>query len=141
MLFSELNAIALTLTPPEHTHHMKPEDMASPRTSLFLAREGGEAVACGALHRHDGGVAEVKRMYTKEAARGQGVGRKILAEIINLAEAEGFAEIVLETGNNFYAAQHIYQSAGFEPCGPVLDYPPTPFTAFYKKTLRERIEA
>lgn len=140
MLFSELNAIAFSLTPPEFCHHLAPKDMASPSTSLFIAREDGAAVACGALHRHEGGIAEVKRMYTRPDARGRGVGRKILGEIIALAEKEGLTELVLETGNNFYAAMRIYEGAGFQSCGPMLDYPDSPYTAFYRKPLRERIE-
>ncbi len=134
-LVAALNETTLALTPAEHTHHMSVEQMARADTALFVAREDGRAVAMGALRRHGRGVAEVKRMYTLPSHRGRGVGRAILARIEALAREEGFARLVLETGSNFDAALHVYKSAGFAACGPVLDYPPSAWTAFYEKVL------
>jgi putative acetyltransferase len=64
-LVAELNAVLLELTPPEHCHHLTVEQMADADTTVFIARDGGAAVACGALKRHEGGIGEVKRMYTR----------------------------------------------------------------------------
>jgi putative acetyltransferase len=130
-----LNATTLALTPAEHTHHMSVEQMAGAETTLFVAREQGRAVAIGALRRHGDGVAEVKRMYTLPTHQGRGLGRAILARIEQRAREEGFKRLVLETGSNFEAACHVYESAGFAACGPVLDYPPSGWTAFYEKAL------
>ncbi|TIX74463.1 MAG: N-acetyltransferase, partial [Mesorhizobium sp.] len=63
-LVKELNATLLQLTPPEHCYHMTVEQMADNDTTVFIARDNGLAVGCGALKRHDGTVGEVKRMYT-----------------------------------------------------------------------------
>ncbi|MEQ1617572.1 MAG: GNAT family N-acetyltransferase [Terricaulis sp.] len=134
-LVAALNETTLALTPREHTHHMSAEQMAQPDTTLFVAREDGRAVAMGALRRHGRGVAEVKRMYTLPSHQGRGIGRAILARIEQLARKEGFARLVLETGSNFDAACHVYAASGFSPCGPVLDYPPSAWTAFYAKVL------
>ena len=60
MLIGELNAALLELTPPEFCFHMTVEEMATPQTTVFVARDNGEAVACGALKRHPGGIGEVK---------------------------------------------------------------------------------
>lgn len=136
-----LNETTLKLTPAEHTHHMSVEQMARPDTTLFVAREDGRAVAMGALRRHGDGVAEVKRMYTLPSHQGRGLGRAILARIEALALEEGFARLVLETGSNFDAALHVYTGAGFSACGPVLDYPPSAWTAFYAKSLSDRAGA
>ncbi len=130
-----LNETTLKLTPAEHTHHMSVEQMAQADTTLFVAREDGSAVAMGALRRHGDGVAEVKRMYTLPSHQGRGLGRAILQRIEALAREEGFVRLVLETGSNFDAALHVYKSAGFAACGPVLDYPPSAWTAFYAKKL------
>ena len=43
---------------------------------------------------------------------------------------------MLETGSNFDAAKRVYESCGFSACGPLLDYAPSEWTAFYEKTLR-----
>ena len=62
VLVAELNETLLALTPPEFCFHMTVEQMAEPTTTLFVARDDGAAVACGALKRHEDGVGEVKRM-------------------------------------------------------------------------------
>jgi len=134
-LVAALNAWTLTITQAEHTHHMTVEQMAQPDTTVFVARDAGRAVAIGALRRHADGVGEVKRMFTHASHRGRGAGRAILAHVEALARAEGMTRLVLETGSNFNAAMHVYRSVGFQPCGPVLDYPPSPWTAFFAKDL------
>jgi putative acetyltransferase len=134
-LVAALNETALKLTPREFTHHLTVEQMAGPDMTVFVARDGGKAVAMGSLRRHPGGVGEVKRMYTMQEYQGQGIGGRILAEIESLARREGLSSLALETGNNFDAALHLYRKAGFESCGPLLDYPATPYTAFFQKSL------
>ncbi len=135
-MVAALNETLLALTPREFCHHLTVEQMAGADTTLFVAREAGTVVAMGALKRHGGGVGEVKRMYTLPDYQGRGLGGRIVAEIENLARREGLTRLVLETGNNFVAAARVYARAGFTPCGPVLDYPPSPHTAFYEKPLQ-----
>jgi putative acetyltransferase len=68
---------------------MTADEMARPDTTVFIARIGGEAVAMGALRRHGGGIGEVKRMYTRPAWQGRGIGRAILDAIQETAEMGG----------------------------------------------------
>ena len=133
-LIAELNAALLELTPPEHCYHMTPEEMAQPNTTVFIAREGGVAVACGALKRH-GKIGEIKRMYTRPSHQGRGIGGRLVAEIEKLAQTEGLEELVLETGDHLHAAWRGYERAGFRRCGPVLDYPDSGWSIFYAKPL------
>ena len=140
-LVAALNETTLKLTPREFTHHLTVEQMAGPDMTLFVARAEGEAVAMGALRRHPGGIGEVKRMYTMPDHQGRGIGGRILAEIETLARREGLTSLVLETGNNFDAALRVYQRGGFRSCGPVLDYPPSPYTAFFEKPLSISVSA
>jgi putative acetyltransferase len=134
-LIAALNDNLLALTPPEHCFHMTVEEMAEPHTTVFVARENGKAVACGALRRHADGIAEVKRMYTVPEQQGRGIGGRILDEIIALARREGFRRLVLETGDRHPAAWRVYERAGFTRCGPVLDYPDTTWSVFYEFPL------
>lgn len=97
-LVAELNAVLLELTPPEHCHHMTVEQMADAATTVFIAREGGAAIACGALKRHSDGVGEVKRMYTRPSHRGRKIGEQMMARIEEMARDEGLRRLVLETG-------------------------------------------
>ena len=134
-LIAELNATLLALTPPEFCFHMSVEQMAEPSTTLFVARHGGTALACGALRRHAERTAEVKRMYTRPSHQGRGIGGRVLAAIEALARREGFARLVLETGHRHPAAWRVYERAGFSRCGAVLDYAESQYSVFYEKAL------
>jgi len=136
-LIDELNAVLSALSPPEACYMMSVEDMAEADTTVFIARdaESGAALGCGALRRHAAGIGEVKRMYTRPAAQGRGVGGRILTEIEACARAEGLARLVLETGDRHPAAWRLYERGGFTRCGPVLDYPASPYSIFYEKPL------
>jgi putative acetyltransferase len=136
-LVAELNAALLELTPPEHCHHLTVEQMADEDTSVFVAREGGMAVACGALKRHGDGIGEVKRMYTRPGHRGRRIGEQIVSRIEAMARAEGLKRLVLETGDRHHAAWKVYERSGFVRCGPVLDYPDVKWSVFYDKALAD----
>lgn len=138
-LIAALNSSLLALTPPEFCYHMTVEQMAAPDTTVFVAREDGVAVACGALKRHDGGIGEVKRMYTVPAFQGRGLGGAILAAIEDRARQDGLTRLVLETGDRHPAAWRVYERGGFVRCGIVLDYPDTPWSVFYEKGLKEPV--
>jgi putative acetyltransferase len=134
-LVAELDTTLHALTPPEFCFHMTVEQMAAPDTTVFVARDDGAAVACGALKRHAGAVGEVKRLYTRPSHRGRQIGAGIVERIEATARAEGIGRLVLETGDRHPAAWAVYERAGFRRCGPVLDYPDSGFSVFYAKDL------
>jgi len=134
-LVAELNAVLLELTPPEHCYHLTVEQMADIDTTVFIARDNGLAVGCGALKRHDDAVGEVKRMYTRPSHRGRKIGAEIIERVEALARQEGLTRLVLETGDRHPAAWTVYERAGFSRCGPVLDYPDSEWSVFYEKSL------
>ncbi len=134
-LIAELNAYLLSLFPPEVCSHLTVEQMSQPDTTVFIARDGGLAVGCGALRRHGHGIGEVKRMYTRPSHQGRGIGGQIVDAIEALARIEGLRQLVLETGLGLDAAWRVYERAGFERCGPVLHYSDIPSSAFYQKAL------
>lgn len=137
-LIAELNATLLRLTPPEFCFHMSVEQMADAQTTVWIARDKGRAIACGALKRHGQGMGEVKRMYTKPSHQGLGIGGQILAHIEALARQEGLRALVLETGDRHPAAWRVYERGGFSRCSPVLDYPDSPWSVFYRKELENQ---
>jgi putative acetyltransferase len=124
-----------SLTPAEHNYLLSVEQMADPDTIVWVARDSGKAVACGALKRHSDRIGEVKRMFTRPDWQGQGIGRRVLGEIVSAAIEEGLEELVLETGHQHPSAWAIYEKAGFTRCGPVLDYPDSEYSIFYHKQL------
>jgi putative acetyltransferase len=140
-LIAELNATLLELTPPEFCFHMTVEQMAKPDTTVFIARDDGMAVGCGALKRHASGIGEVKRMYTRPSHRGLKIGAEIVRRIETLARQEGLTRLVLETGDRHPAAWTVYERAGFTRCGRVLDYPDSNWSVFYEKALTPEMES
>jgi putative acetyltransferase len=134
-LVAELNEHLSSLTPADFNFFLTVEQMAEPDTTVWVARDSGRAVACGALKRHSERIGEVKRMYTRPEWQGQGIGRRVLGEIVSAAMVDGLEELVLETGNQHPSAWAIYEKAGFTRCGPVLDYPDSEYSIFYHKQL------
>jgi putative acetyltransferase len=96
-LIAELDAVLGALYEAEQRHGYSIEQAFQPHVRFFVARRDGEAVGCGAVALSDG-YAEVKRMYTRAAARGQGVGGAILGRIEAEARSVGKPVLRLETG-------------------------------------------
>ena len=89
------------------------EDLRPPAGAFLLARLRGEPVGCGALKLHGSEPAEIKRMWVAEAARGLGVGRRLLAELERYAGARGVRVLRLETNQALVEAIGLYRSAGY----------------------------
>jgi putative acetyltransferase len=100
--------------------------------TFFSFRRDGVLLAIGALQRIDSGHAEVKSMHTVAAARGQGIGRQMLAHLIGVARESGYRRLSLETGSmaEFAPARALYASAGFELCEPFADYRASPNSTY-----------
>lgn len=134
-LVAELDEELFVLTPPEFCYPFSVDEMADGATTVFVARDNGAAVGCGALRRHAGGIGEIKRMYTRPSHRGLKIGARIVALIEHRAREDGLVRLVLETGHRHPAAWSIYERAGFRRCSPVLGYPDTEWSVFYDKAL------
>lgn len=96
---------------------------ASPGGAIRLALKGGEPVGCGMFHTLEPGVAEIKRVYVSDAARGTGAGRAIMQSLIDQCRVERFDLIRMDTGKPLEAATGLYLSMGFELRGPYYDVP------------------
>ena len=82
-------AFSAGLYPKESNHHLPLEALRRTEVRFFVARDGeGKALATGAIVLHDNWV-EIKRMWVDEAARGRGIARQILNDL--MAEAGGAA--------------------------------------------------
>ena len=137
-LVADLNAYLAPLSPPEFQFQMTAEQMAGDDTTVFAARnQHGQVVGMGALRRHDAALGEVKRMFCVPAARGSGVGWRLLQAIETAAVAQKLERLVLETGgtSGFEPAWALYERAGFVRRGAFLDYPDSEYSRFYEKML------
>jgi len=96
-----------------------PGAYAPPRGVLLLAGPNEHPSACAALRPLPGGdplVGEVKRLYVRPAARGSGLGRALVLQIIDNASAIGYRELKLDTLPTMAAARALYEFVGFREC-------------------------
>jgi len=103
-----------------------------PHGSLLVAKGGLGVVG---LKRLSVGIAEIKRLYVVPEARGRGIGRMLLARIIDDARLKGYERVRLDSHRpSMSTAIAVYQSLGFveiPPYGPDLGGE----IAFFEKSL------
>jgi GNAT superfamily N-acetyltransferase len=92
--------------------------------SLFVARDDtGGLVGSAAVKHLPDGVAELKRLYVRPAARGTGLGNLLAATAVDRARELGYTLMRLDTLPKMEAACRIYASLGFKPCEPFVEHP------------------
>lgn len=106
-----------------------PGKYSAPEGRLLLAWKEGAVVGCAALRKVDLNVCEMKRVYLRPVARGEGLGRRLIVGILAQARIAGYSRICLDVLPEFVAAQAIYESLGFLPSAPIT-FNPVPGTKF-----------
>jgi putative acetyltransferase len=111
-----------------------PGPYAPPSGGLLIAYAGHEAAGCAAFRALDRGVAEMKRLYVRPNHRGAGLGRRLVAAIMEAARAGGYVELRLDTLPRMASAQALYRTLGFIEIPPYNDNH-LPGTRFYSLQL------
>lgn len=125
LLIEELEAELTGNYAADQRHGLSVARVFRPGVVFFLARLDGRPVGCGGVAFADG-LAEVKRMYVRPAARGRGVGRAVLARLEEEARARGVSRLVLETGDVQHDAIRLYERSGFTRCPAFGQYAAMP---------------
>lgn len=99
------------------------DEMTPPAGLFLLATLHDEPVGCGVLKFHPGEPAEIKRMWVAPAARGLGLGRRLLADLEARARQNQVRAVRLETNRNLTEAIGMYRSAGYREVDPFNDEP------------------
>jgi len=120
-LVGELETVLAAEYPPEQRHGLSIEAIFQPHVRFFIARRDGAAVGCGGVALFSG-FAEVKRMYVRDVARGQGVADAILSRIEQEVRDAGLSLLRLETGDRQLAAMRFYERTRFRRCAVFGDY-------------------
>jgi putative acetyltransferase len=134
-LIAELDAYQDTLYPPESRHALDLASLKLPNVLFAVARDSsGQAIGCGAIVLGPE-FGELKRMYVSPRGRGQGVAKKLLAQLESQAIGSGCKLLKLETGPYQHEALALYGSAGYERRGPFGDYTNDPLSVFMQKYI------
>src|SRR4051812_39578318 len=115
LLIGELETVLAAAYPPEQRHGLSLDAIFQPHVRFFVARRRGAAVGCGGVALFPE-YAEVKRMYVRDSARGQGVADAVLARLEAETRDAGLSVLRLETGDRQSAAMRLYARAGFQKC-------------------------
>jgi putative acetyltransferase len=126
-----------SLSPPESVHALDLDALRKPEISLWTAWSGTQLLGCGALKELSARHGEIKSMRTAIAHRRKGVARVILTHLVDEAEKRKYARLSLETGSQveFEPARRLYESFGFEYCGPFEGYVEDPNSVFMTRVL------
>ncbi len=94
-----------------------------PGGRLLIALHEGALAGCVALRAIEAGVCEMKRLYTRPAFRGKGLGRLLAESIVREGRAIGYRRMVLDTLESMAAARGLYRSLGFRTIEPYGNHP------------------
>ncbi|GGE92047.1 N-acetyltransferase [Mycetocola zhadangensis] len=129
-------AYAEALYPPENTFLLNVDELEQPGVSVYVARdEDGRALGMAALVPWGVAVAELKRMFVRQEARGRGVASNLLTRMEADARAASLRQIVLETGTRHDAAVALYRRSGFAEIPLFGKYIGEPFSVCMAKML------
>ena len=83
------------------------------RERCWIAEKDGEAVGSVFLTAKSRTTATLRLLYVEPAARGLGIGSRLVSECVRFARQAGYEKMVLWTQSELDTARHIYKKAGF----------------------------
>jgi DNA-binding MarR family transcriptional regulator/GNAT superfamily N-acetyltransferase len=83
------------------------------REAAWIAELDGEPVGCVFCVARDETTAQLRILLVEPAARGLGIGARLVAECLRFATAAGYESMMLWTNDVLTSARRIYEAAGF----------------------------
>ena len=110
-----------------------PGEYAPPRGALFVVEDRGRLVAMIGLRplderacragAYDANAGEMKRLFVRPEARGRGLAKRLITQVLDEARRLGYDEIRLDTLPMMSDAQALYVALGFHDIAPYYDSP------------------
>jgi ribosomal protein S18 acetylase RimI-like enzyme len=116
-----------------------PGAYAAPAGRLLLAADGARAVGCVGVRPLDDRICEMKRLYVRPEACGQGLGRRLAETAITFGKAANYHAMRLDTLPTMASAQDLYRQLGFREVAPYR-YNPVPGTSFLQLDLLDAVD-
>jgi GNAT superfamily N-acetyltransferase len=86
---------------------------ATDKERLWLAEQAGQILGCIAIVAVSPRTAQLRWFLVAPAARGAGLGKRLLTEAVTFCKESGYRNLILWTVSALEAAGHLYRSAGF----------------------------
>jgi len=132
-LLRQSDAFAASLYPPEHRHMIDMPELLASNVHFFVARRDGAALGCMALVRTGPDRGELKRCFVTDAARGQGVGFKLLTAVEAAAREQAMRLIQLETGTSTRPRYASIAATGFTNAARSATTPTTGSASLWRR--------
>jgi putative acetyltransferase len=94
------------------------EMYSAPGGALVLVYSGPNPMGVAGIRPFEGDICEIKRMYLRPEARGQGLGKALLRRAFEEAQALGYQRMRLDTYAYMETAIALYLSEGFQEIPP-----------------------
>ena len=83
------------------------------RERCWVADKDGRIMGAVFVVEEDAETAKLRMLYVEPAARGEGLGARLVGEVVKFSREAGYKRLVLWTNDNLTAARRIYEKAGF----------------------------
>lgn len=90
------------------------ERLDARRERCWIAERAGERLGAVFLVRKAPGVAQLRLLIVEPAARGLGLGKRLVRACMRYARDKGYRKLVLWTQSELAAARGIYEAEGFK---------------------------